>query len=207
HRVPVPGLGFSLPIHRVPPLANLRPFTQAAFLQQEWSFGTSTSSFGTSTSPFRTSTSPFGRSTFSLETSTSPFGTSPFSLETFFGYLTVPNRHLLVPIGLFAVISNPIKENPQKDATPFFYVRVLLCGANVSAEQGQRMITEERIEHWNQAAWHAQEAKEILPLPFTVLAAEALDALRFAQRYWDPSEDRESAEQRRGLSSAVRDGR
>ena len=69
------------------------------------------------------------------------------------------------------------------------------------------MITEERIEHWNQAAWHAQEAKEILPLPFTVLAAEALDALRFAQRYWDPSEDRESAEQRRGLSSAVRDGR
>lgn len=69
------------------------------------------------------------------------------------------------------------------------------------------MITKDRIEHWNQAALLALEAKESLPLPFTVLATEALDALRFAQRYWDPSEDRAKGEQRLGLSSAVRGGR
>jgi len=69
------------------------------------------------------------------------------------------------------------------------------------------IINKPTFTRWTEAAWSAPEAREVLPLPFNVLAGEALDALRFAQRYWNPSGGHGSQGKLPGLVSAVKGGR
>jgi hypothetical protein len=56
------------------------------------------------------------------------------------------------------------------------------------------------------AAWALAETVEKLPVPFHVLAGEALDVARFCQRYWEPAHDHTGQVIRPGLESAKRDG-
>ncbi|HSC89392.1 MAG TPA: hypothetical protein VLC09_19045 [Polyangiaceae bacterium] len=51
------------------------------------------------------------------------------------------------------------------------------------------------------------EVLEKLPVPFHVLTAEAVDAVRFAQRTWQPELDSQGREVRPGLLTAVGQGR
>jgi hypothetical protein len=59
---------------------------------------------------------------------------------------------------------------------------------------------------WEAAAWALPEAVEKLPMPFHVLAGEALDVTRFCQRNWEPAVDRTGQVTAPGLKSAVGNG-
>jgi hypothetical protein len=68
------------------------------------------------------------------------------------------------------------------------------------------MMTPEVQQKWESAAWALTEVVEKLPIPFHVLAGEALDVTRFCQRNWEPAQDRIGQVIRPGLKSAVRNG-
>lgn len=61
-------------------------------------------------------------------------------------------------------------------------------------------------QKWEAAAWALPEAVEKLPIPFHVLAGEALDVTRFCQRNWEPAVDRTGQITRPGLKTAVGNG-
>jgi hypothetical protein len=67
-------------------------------------------------------------------------------------------------------------------------------------------MTPEVQQKWESAAWALKETVEKLPIPFHVLAGEALDVTRFCQRNWEPAQDRTGQVIRPGLKSAVRNG-
>jgi hypothetical protein len=64
------------------------------------------------------------------------------------------------------------------------------------------MMTPEIQQKWESAAWALTEVVEKLPIPFHVLAGEALDVTRFCQRNWEPAQDRTGQVIRPGLKSA-----
>jgi hypothetical protein len=61
-------------------------------------------------------------------------------------------------------------------------------------------------QQWEAAAWALPESVEKLPIPFHVLAGEALDVTRFCQRNWEPALDRNGQVTTPGLKSAVGNG-
>jgi hypothetical protein len=61
-------------------------------------------------------------------------------------------------------------------------------------------------DRWEAAAWALPASVDKLPVPFHVLAGEALDVTRFCQRNWEPVLDRSGQVTRPGLKSAVGNG-
>jgi hypothetical protein len=67
-------------------------------------------------------------------------------------------------------------------------------------------MTPEIQQKWETAAWALDETVKKLPVPFHVIAGEALDVARFCQRYWEPARDGAGRVIRPGLESAKRSG-
>lgn len=67
-------------------------------------------------------------------------------------------------------------------------------------------MTREIQQKWEGAAWALEETVEKLPVPFHVLAGEALDVARFCRRHWEPAQDRTGQAIHPGLESAGRNG-
>lgn len=64
-------------------------------------------------------------------------------------------------------------------------------------------MNHDNLQKWSPRAWELAQPLEKLPVPFHVLAGEALDVARFAQRYWEPATDHSGAVVRPGLRSAA----
>jgi len=67
-------------------------------------------------------------------------------------------------------------------------------------------MNSETISKWNERAWALTDWADAFGVPFHVLAGEAVDVVRFAQRNWEPAFGSNGQEIRPGLKGVIANG-